>query len=171
MRKNIVLIGMAGAGKSTLGVLLAKTLGMEFIDTDLLIQRRTGKLLQQMLDEDGMDAFLQAEQEALCSVEPCGAVVATGGSAVYSKKAMAHLKTHSTVVFLDVPFETLQARLANIAVRGVVMKPGQSLRDVYLQRLPLYRKFSDITIDCACADAERCVESIVSAVSAFDQKA
>ena len=124
--ENIVLIGMPGAGKSTVGVVLAKTLGMWFVDTDLLIQERAGRMLQEILNEDGPDAFRRIEEEAILSLRPRRAVIATGGSVVYSGDAMAHLKAGGVIVYLEVPYAEMEARLKNITTRGIVLLPGQS---------------------------------------------
>ena len=161
-RDNIVLIGMAGAGKSTLGVLLAKTLGMDFIDTDLLIQQQTGLLLQQLLDREGMDAFLQTEERIVCALETAGSVIATGGSVVYSARAMEHLAQNGCIVFLDVPYAQLEKRLTNITTRGVVMKKGYTLRDLYQERQTLYRQYAQVTVDCGTQDVEACVRELVT---------
>ena len=155
-KSNVVLIGMAGAGKSTIGVLAAKALGMDFLDTDLLIQQQTGKLLQETIDEDGIDAFLAVEQVVLCGVDVKNTVVATGGSAVYSDAAMESLSREGVIVYLDVPFSQLEKRLTNVSTRGIVIKKGNTLRDVYDERLPLYRKWADITIDCSGEDMAHC---------------
>lgn len=146
---NIILIGMPSSGKSTLGVLLAKQLGYDFIDTDLVIQKRSGKRLQQLLDEDGHDAFLRAEEEALLAVRAKRAVIATGGSAVYSACGMAHLKEEGKVVYLKLPFRIIRRRLSNLSTRGVVLAPGQTLEQLYLERCGLYERYADITFDQA----------------------
>ena len=142
---NIVLIGMPGAGKSTLGVVLAKILGYEFIDADLLIQSKLDKTLQKIIDACGPDGFIEVENEVLCTLSASRAIVATGGSAVYSDEAMSHLKSIGTVVYLRVSYEELESRLGGLHERGVVM--GMSLRDLYEERLPLYEKYADVTID------------------------
>ncbi len=146
---NIVLIGMPGAGKSTLGVVLAKILGYEFIDADLLIQSKLDKTLQKIIDACGPDGFIEVENEVLCTLSASRAIVATGGSAVYSDEAMRPLKSIGTVVYLRVSYEELESRLGGLHERGVVMKNGMgmSLRDLYEERLPLYEKYADVTID------------------------
>ncbi len=146
-KKNVTLIGMPGAGKSTVGVVLAKMLGMEFLDSDLLIQKREKKLLWQIIEERGLDGFNRAEEEANCSIEAEGCVIATGGSAVYSEKAMQHLREISTVVYLRVSCADLKKRLGDLKNRGVSMKEGQTLEDLYEERCPLYEKYADVTIN------------------------
>lgn len=162
--KNIVLTGMSGAGKSTLGVLLAKALGMDFIDTDIMIQQKDGRLLQQILDADGIDAFLRIEEDVVSGLQADNSVIATGGSVVYSEKAMAALRRNGTVVYLFVPYDELAKRITNITTRGIVMKKGHTLKDVYDERLPLYRKYSDMTVDCSATDIESAVEKIIAQV-------
>ena len=146
--KNITLIGMAGAGKSTLGVLLAKALGYDFIDTDILIQQKHKKLLQEIIDEDGIDAFLHIEEEILTELTVERAIIATGGSAIYSDKAMKTLKSHST-------------RVKNIATRGIVLKHGNSLKDAFDERQPLYHQYADIVVDCSKKDIEATLSEII----------
>lgn len=146
---NVVLIGMPGAGKSTLGVVLAKILGYEFIDADLLIQSKLDKTLQKIIDACGPDGFIEVENEVLCTLSAKRAVIATGGSAVYSDEAMNHLRSIGTVVYLRVSYEELESRLGGLHERGVVMKNGMgmSLHDLFEERRPLYEKYADVTID------------------------
>jgi len=158
--KNIVLIGMAGAGKSTIGVLLAKTMGMSFIDTDLVIQQNEGKLLQVLLDEQGIDNFIKIEEKAVLGLNAKNSIIATGGSVVYSEKSMLHLMKNGLVVYLKVPFDIIETRLKNITTRGVVMKKGSKLIDVYNERSPLYEKYADVIIDCKNKDTESIVDEI-----------
>ncbi|MCH5204732.1 MAG: shikimate kinase [Oscillospiraceae bacterium] len=159
--KNIVLIGMPAAGKSTIGVLLAKSLGFEFVDTDLIIQRQTGRLLQDIIDSDGLDAFCIAEERAILSVfETQNTVIATGGSAVYSREAMLHLKKNGSVYYLSLPSEELLPRLRNIKTRGIAMRPGQSVDDVYKNRKALYEEYGDIKVSCEGKAAEEIVTEI-----------
>lgn len=145
---NIVLIGMPGSGKSTVGVLLAKALGYSFLDVDLVIQRQEGALLQDILDTRGVDAFLDAEEKAVCSVQCREHVIAPGGSAVCREKAALHLKSLGPVVYLKVPLEELTQRIQNLSTRGIAMQPGQTLADVMAYRAPLYDKYADLVIDC-----------------------
>ena len=158
---NIILIGMPGAGKSTVGVILAKTLGMRFIDTDILIQQQTGRRLQEILDEDGPDAFRQIEEEAILSLHPRDSVIATGGSVVWSRGAMGHLKSPGLVVYLEISFSEMEKRIRNITTRGIILMPGQTLREMYTSRVPLYEQYADITIPCSGEDLESVVGSII----------
>lgn len=162
MKSNVILIGMSGAGKSTLGVLLAKALGMSFADTDILIQRREGMKLQEIIDLRGSEAFLRCEEELLCSLELSGTVIATGGSAVYSEKGMAHLKEKGTAVYLRVEKQEILRRLTDITTRGIVRKGTESIAQLYDEREPLYVGFADLTLDCTGRSVERCVEELVS---------
>ena len=159
--KNITLIGMPGAGKSTIGVILAKSLLCGFTDTDLIIQNSTGKSLCQLIEEEGREGFLQLENDIICQAQFNNCVIATGGSAVYGEEAMAKLKAESTVIFLEVNVSELENRLSNIKTRGVAMKKGTTIKDLYNERLPLYRKYADFTLDCTGLTAEECVDRIV----------
>ena len=161
-KQNLTLIGMAGAGKSTLGVLLAKALGYDFIDTDILIQQKHKKLLQEIIDEEGIDAFLTIEEDILSELTIDRAIIATGGSAVYSDKAMLALKQHSTVVYLEVPYEEILSRVKNIATRGIVLKHGNSLKDAFEERQPLYHQYADIVVDCSKKDIESTLSEIIN---------
>lgn len=158
---NIVLIGVPGAGKSTVGVILAKTLGMHFIDTDIGIQEKTGRLLQEILDEDGPDAFRKIEEQTILSLSPHNTVIATGGSAVFSRDAMEYLKSTGTVVYLEISYDEMEKRLNNITTRGIVLLAGQSLRGMYDQRIPLYEEYADVTIACSSEDFEIIVGKIM----------
>ncbi len=158
--KNIVLIGMPSAGKSTVGVIIAKNLGMSFVDTDVLIQTQQGKLLQQIIDSEGTDAFLEKEENAILSLECTNTVIATGGSAVYSKKAMEKLKRNGVVIYLYITMDTVTARLRNLKTRGVVLGQGQTLEDIFKERTPLYDKYSDIKLDCSKNSLENTLEAI-----------
>lgn len=159
--KNIVLVGMPAAGKSTIGVLAAKTLGFSFVDTDLIIQQNTGRLLQQIIDADGLDAFCIDEERAICSVTAEGnAVIATGGSAVYSRDAMLFLKKHGLVYYLSLPTEELTKRLSNITTRGIAKRPEDTIEDVFRRRAKLYEEYADIIIDCAGKSPEDTVAEI-----------
>ena len=138
MKDNIVLIGMPGVGKSTVGVILAKMIGYQFTDVDLLIQKQEGKLLHEIIAEKGTDGFIEIEERVNASIEASHTIIATGGSVVYGKKAMEHLSCIGTVVYLKVPYDTLEKRLEDIKGRGVVLKEGQTLRTLYDERTPLY---------------------------------
>jgi shikimate kinase len=162
--ENIILIGMSGAGKSTLGVLLAKALGMNFVDTDLLIQQQEKRLLQNILDEDGIPAFLRIEETVVSDLTARDSVIATGGSVVYSEKAMQALKHQGKIVYLYVPYEELRGRLPNATARGIVIKKGSTLRDVYNERLPLYAKYSDYTINCSKLAITDCLHYIIEEI-------
>ena len=142
---NIILIGMPGAGKSTIGVVLAKRLGYRFVDSDLLIQESENRLLHEILEQDGINAI---ENRVNASIEMDRAVIATGGSAVYGAEAMDHLKSIGTVLYLRIPYEVLKERLGDLHERGVSMKEGQTLKDLYEERRPLYEKYADVVIDC-----------------------
>ena len=142
-----VLIGMPSCGKSTLGRLLAKELNYDFIDTDEVIIRRNGCPLRDILDARGVDGFVEVEEEAICSVTAENTVIATGGSAVYSEKAMAHLKSMGKIVYLCLTFEEMDRRLGDLHARGVAIAPGATLMDLYKERVPLYEKYADITVN------------------------
>jgi shikimate kinase len=165
--KNIVIIGMPGAGKSTMGVILAKTLGRNFIDTDIVAQETSGRLLQEIIDGEGTGAFLETEEKTILSLHGHNAVIATGGSVVFSEKAMQHLKKDGVVVYLKISFEEMVRRLNNITTRGIVLAAGQSLFDMYNQRVPLYEKYADITIDCSDGDFEHCIGNVIDKLPAF----
>lgn len=158
--KNIVLIGMPGAGKSTVGVLLAKTCLMDFKDTDLSIQREYSKSLSEIINEVGVNKFLQIENDVIEAENFQNTVVATGGSAVFGEKAMSKLKSHGIVVYLKVSCDELERRIDNIRTRGIAMKEGTTIAELYHERAPLYEKYADITIDCTSFTAEECVSKI-----------
>lgn len=161
---NIVLIGMPGAGKSTVGVLLAKTLGYAFLDTDLVIQEREGRLLQDLVDELGVEAFLDREAAAICSVDCDRTVIATGGSVVCRDGAMEHLRELGRIVYLQLPLEELERRLHNISTRGIAMAPGETLAHIYDYRAPLYRKYADLTVAVGRQTLEETVEQVLHAL-------
>lgn len=158
---NITLIGMPGAGKSTVGVLLAKSMLMDFVDTDLLIQRKYGMSLCEFIEKYGEEEFKRAENDVISSLNCENTVIATGGSAVYGEGGMKHLCKISTIVYLSVPVESLSERLSNIRTRGVVMKKGESIEQLFRRRSPLYEKYAEITVDCSALRAEECVDEII----------
>ena len=165
-KDTVVLIGMPGAGKSTLGVVLAKILNKSFVDADLAIQTQSGKTLQEIIDEDGIDAFLRLENEVLCSMWLENAVLATGGSAVYSDEAMSHLARIGRVVYLEISYSSLIDRLQDLHERGVVMKDGvsMSLHDLYDERRPLYEHYADVTVNIDDLNITAAARKVAAAV-------
>jgi shikimate kinase len=163
--RGVVLIGMPGAGKSTVGVLLAKALGLGFDDTDLLIQTACDRTLQQILDADGYLRLRELEQQVILQVAARGRVVATGGSAVYSEPGMHHLGAAADIVYLDVPLTVLLGRLDNLDSRGVARPPGQTLEDLFAERTALYRHYADVTIDANLASADAVALAITEALA------
>lgn len=161
--ENIVLIGMPGVGKSTAGVVLAKVLGYRFIDADLLIQQEENRLLHEIIEQEGTEAFLEIENRVNAAISAKRAVIATGGSVVYGREAMEHLSAIGTIVYLKLPFEKLEKRLHNIKGRGVVLKEGQSLWDLYQERTPLYEKYADFVIEEMNLDVEETIAAIAKA--------
>lgn len=164
-KNNIVLIGMPGAGKSTLGVVLAKALGKQFIDTDLLIQEQTGKRLQDIINKNGIDGFLSVEEKVVSALNCENSVIATGGSVVLLKKAMENLQKNGVIVFLDVPLDELKLRINNITTRGIVMSKDENINSVFEKRFPLYNAYSDITVDAKNGSFEKTIEQIICKVS------
>ena len=158
---NVVLIGMPGCGKSTVGVLLAKRLGARFEDTDLLLQQQAGKRLQQMLDEEGREAVLTLEERVMLGLDGENTVIATGGSAVYSRAGMVHLKENGRAIYLRLPLERVAERLGDYSARGVVDGDRLTLKELYERRTPLYEQWAD-----AAVDADRPMEEVVEAVIA-----
>lgn len=142
---NIILIGMPGSGKSTVGVQLAKSLGLDFIDTDILIQTQEGRQLQDIQDNDGHIVLRDIEEQVILDLQADNVLISTGGSAVYSDKAMQHLKRMGTVIFLDVSVEELERRISGQGPRGIACSEGQTFNDIYQERMPLYRRYADIT--------------------------
>ena len=145
---NITLIGMPGAGKSTVGIVLAKMLCKNFIDADLVIQHNEGKRLHKIIEEIGNERFLKLENSTLANMKVYNSIISTGGSAIFGKEAMAHLKKTSTVVYLKVSYDIIEKRLGNLKRRGVILDEGQTLRDIYDIRTPLYESYADIIIEC-----------------------
>ena len=161
-KDNIILIGMPGVGKSTVGVILAKVMGYQFVDADLLIQQQEGKLLREIIEEVGTDGFIQVENRVNASIQCEKTIIATGGSVVYGKEAMEHLKEIGTVVYLEVPFSTLEKRLSDIKGRGVVLIDGQTLYDLYMERTPLYESYADVRVSEEGLNVEQTVELLVN---------
>lgn len=158
---NIVLIGMPGVGKSTVGVILAKELGYQFVDADLLIQKREKRLLKEIIASEGVDGFIEIENQVNASIEAEQTVIATGGSVVYGMEAMKHLKEIATVVYLKLSYKALSKRLGDLKNRGVVLRDGQTLKDLYEERVVLYEKYADITIDEENKGIEETLQCIV----------
>ncbi|MDK8463590.1 shikimate kinase [Marinobacter sp. SS13-12] len=162
---NVVLIGMPGSGKSTVGVLLAKRLGLGFIDTDLLIQQEAGRTLQDIVDGDGYQALRRIEEQVLLRLEVQRQVISTGGSAVYSEAAMQHLKADAVVVFLDIPLGVVLERIGDYSARGISRRPDQSLEDLFTERYELYSRLADVAIDCVGKDHEEVCDAVLVALA------
>ena len=160
--RNITLIGMPGAGKSTVGVVLAKKLSFAFVDTDILIQARQGRSLQHILDTDGYKVLRHIEEEEILQLEVVNSVIATGGSAVYSHKAMEHLQRISTLVFLDLPYAEICRRIHDFESRGIACAPQQSFEELYAERLLLYRKYANLTLNNPTATQDEVADSIIA---------
>ncbi len=165
LKDNIVLIGMPGAGKSTVGVVLAKRLGYRFIDSDLVIQDRYNKLLHELITEHGVEGFLQIENEVNAGLDVHHAIVATGGSAVYGCDAMEHLQKIGTVVYLKLSFAEIEHRLGDLTARGVTLKEGQDLELLYAERVPLYEKYAHMIIDCENKSLREVVHEIADKIA------
>ena len=161
--QNIILVGMPSCGKSTVGVVLAKTVNKGFVDTDLLIQQREKKTLQEIINSSGNEYFHQVEESVLLDFEGEDCVIATGGSAIYFDRAMEKFKEKGIIIYLQVPLDTVFERLSNIKTRGVTLEKGQTLADLYEQRVPLYEKHADVTVVCDGCTVEEVVEKIVAA--------
>ncbi len=156
---------MPACGKSTIGVVLAKTLGKAFLDTDLLIQKREGDLLQNLIDTKGMDSFLRMEEEALLSIEVDNTVIATGGSVVYSDKGMKKLSQLGTIIYIELTLDTIEKRMNNIHSRGIAMGKGETLADLYKKRIPLYEKYAELTINAEGLSVEEAIDEIISKIA------
>lgn len=144
---NITLVGMPASGKSTVGVLLAKRLGFSFVDVDIVIQEKEKRLLKEIIAQEGLDGFMAVENRVNASLDVARSVIAPGGSVIYGKEAMDHLKEISTIVYLKLSYEDVKSRLGNLVDRGVVLKEGMTLLDLYQERVPYYEKYADITVD------------------------
>lgn len=166
-KNNIILIGMPGVGKSTVGVILAKVLGYQFVDSDLVIQEKQERLLREIIEEVGTEGFIEVENRINSQIKTEYSVIATGGSAVYGKEAMKHFKEIGIVIYLKLPYDVLKRRLSDIKDRGVVLKEGQTLRDLYEERVPLYEKYADFIIDEYQLDAEQTIEKIMELKESF----
>ncbi|MEE1242852.1 shikimate kinase [Frisingicoccus sp.] len=164
MTDNIILIGMPGAGKSTVGVVLAKSLGYNFIDSDLVIQAETGKRLFEIIEEEGIDGFLAVENQINAKLQTHHAVIATGGSVIYGEEAMEHLKSIGKVVYLKVSYESLRKRLGDLLKRGVAIRNGSTLLDLYNERVPMYERYADITVDAQDKGIREVMEAIEAAL-------
>lgn len=160
-KNNIVLIGMPGVGKSTIGVILAKVLGYQFIDADLVIQKEEGKLLKDIIAEVGPEGFIEVENRVNASICAEHSIIATGGSVVYGTEAMEHLKEIGTVLYLSLPYKEIEKRLSDIKGRGVVLKEGQTLKDLYDERTILYEKYADVTISEEGLNVEETIDVIL----------
>lgn len=169
MNNNVTLIGMPGAGKSTVGIVLAKILGYDFIDTDLLIQKAEGKLLWQIMRDVGIEGFNAIEERINAEVTAEHSVISPGGSVIYGEKAMEHLRSIGTVIYLRVSCEVLAERLGDLKKRGVVLKPGQTLQSLYEERTPLYEKYAHLTIDVGDTDVAGAAERIRKALAALPE--
>lgn len=161
---NIILIGMPGAGKSTVGVVLAKILGYRFLDSDILIQEQQGRLLCDIIAQEGLAGFLQIEEEVNAKIQVQNTVIATGGSAVYGARAMEHLRAIGTVIYLRHSLSEISERIGDFARRGIAMKDGQELDSLYRERCPLYEKYADITIDAGGISIENLAKMLIKLV-------
>lgn len=159
--ENIVLIGMPGAGKSTVGVLVAKTLGMSFIDTDLIIQEKEGRLLQEIINADGVKEFLRIEEDVVLQIDAENCVIATGGSVIYSKNTINHLKEKGKLIYLKLRYDEIEQRIKNMSSRGIAIGKDQKLIDLYNERIVWYEKYADIMINCSNSTIEDVVQKIV----------
>jgi len=163
---NLILIGMPGVGKSTVGVILAKVLGYKFIDSDIVIQEKENRLLHEIISSVGVEGFIEIENQVNASIEADKSIIATGGSVVYGKEAMEHLKSIGRVVYLKVSFDQINRRLHDIKGRGVALREGQTLRDLYVERTALYEKYADIIIDEENLTVEETIAKILGAIQA-----
>lgn len=162
--KNIVLIGMPGVGKSTIGVILAKQLGYAFVDSDLLIQEQEKRLLRDIIEQEGVDGFIEIENQVNASLRAERSVIATGGSVVYGQEAMEHLGEIGTVVYLQLSYPELKKRLGNLKGRGVVLRDGQTLKDIYEERTALYERYADLVICEENLDIEETLQKIIEEI-------
>ena len=167
--KNIILIGMPGSGKSTVGVVLAKMMGYHFLDSDLVIQEREHRLLHEIISQEGTEGFLKIENDVNASLNVERTIIATGGSAVYGKEAMEHLKEIGEIVYLKADYRTIRKRLGNLERRGVALKKGQTLRDLYEERCALYEKYADIIVDEKGLGTEETIGAVMRALKILNE--
>ena len=160
-KTNIVLIGMPGCGKSTVGVLLAKRMRKKFVDTDLFIQEQEERLLSEIIEEEGLDRFIQIENEVNASLVTENSVIAPGGSVIYGEEAMAHMKEIARIVYLKLSYESVAARLGDLKKRGVVLRAGQDLKALYEERCPLYEKYADDVVECDGLELGETLEKVM----------
>lgn len=165
--ENIILIGMPGSGKSTIGVVLAKIMGFRFIDSDLLIQEQERKLLHEIITEQGLDGFNKIENQVNASIVANQSVIATGGSVVYGEEAMKHLGSIGTIIYLQLSCESLKERLGDLEERGVSIREGQTLEELYEERKPMYEKYADFTVNCEKKEIPQIAREIVKTVQSF----
>ena len=165
-KNSVILVGMPGAGKSTLGVLLAKELNLDFLDTDVSIQVHEGRSLQDIMDSGGYMKLREIEEAVLLKTDASGKVISTGGSAVYSDAGMMHLKEQGTVIFLDVTLDELRRRIHNFDTRGIARRPDQSFEELFEERCALYNKYSDIRFDCNSKSPAEILEALQEALPA-----
>lgn len=169
MKSNIVLIGMPGVGKSTIGVILAKIIGYHFLDSDLVIQERENRLLHEIITREGTEGFLKIENDVNASLEVERSIIATGGSVVYGKEAMEHLKEIGEIVYLKADYSTIEKRLGNLEKRGVALKPGQTLKDLYDERTKLYEAYADITVDEKGLGTEETIGAVLRGLNLLNE--
>lgn len=169
MKSNIVLIGMPGVGKSTIGVILAKIIGYHFLDSDLVIQERENRRLHQIIAEEGTDGFLKIENDINASLNTERTIIATGGSVIYGEGAMKHLKEIGEVVYLKADYPTICKRLGNLEKRGVALKPGQTLKDLYEERTKLYEKYADVIVDEKGLGTEETIGAVLRSLNLLNE--
>lgn len=170
MKDNLIFIGMPAVGKSTVGIVVAKRLGMRFVDADLLIQEQEKKLLREIIADVGEEGFLKIENQVNAEVQAENSVISPGGSVIYCEEAMRHYKEIGTIVYLKVSYQTIKRRIRNPKKRGVVLREGQSLRDLYNERVPYFEKYADITV---CEDGcriEETIENVINAVECYKKR-